>query len=342
MFVLAIFAVGIVTLIALTTVMVSGTAKKAENNAEAQSYLSKLTQMDVNSIEQAINEGKYSSSDIEPTSSEDSDDDSTTTAQVANNTTESEIITTQAPTTQAPTTQAPTTQAPTTQAPTTQVPTTQAPNVVIPAGFDASNLTCYVPYTVDKAKAQSAADAASSSSQIKQIFSNSVFVGDSIMNGFVAYGYIYDKNDISKVGANLKKHLTEEVIKQIASKKPQYVFIHYGLNEISTSDSSLNSFISTYTDRIQSIKKALPKAKIVIMQLTPVKKDGKDYQARFTRIPAYNERLRKMCVDLDVCYYENSPLFTARPELFAKDGYHFAGSMYKIWSKDLIKEMGIY
>lgn len=201
---------------------------------------------------------------------------------------------------------------------------------------------CYLPYYVDEGKAaETLAQLDNKTLTIKELFSDSLFVGDSIITGFDDYHIVNESNVIAKVGARLDKHL-EENIETIVQYNPEVLFLHYGLNEISMDESELDRFIEVYEKDIKILKERLPYTKIIVMGLTPVLDNALESQERFIKIPDYNERMRSMCIELEVGYQENNRIFADNKDLYGKDGIHFNPELYKLWMREIVEEMGLY
>lgn len=201
---------------------------------------------------------------------------------------------------------------------------------------------CYLPYNVDEGKAaETLAQLDNKTLTIKELFSDSLFVGDSIITGFDDYHIVNESNVIAKVGARLDKHL-EENIETIVQYNPEVLFLHYGLNEISMDESELDRFIEVYEKDIKILKERLPYTKIIVMGLTPVLDNALESQERFIKIPDYNERMRSMCIELEVGYQENNRIFADNKDLYGKDGIHFNPELYKLWMREIVEEMGLY
>lgn len=222
---------------------------------------------------------------------------------------------------------------------TTATPTEPATN---PGGVVGGNDRCYNPYAFDQAKADAASAAVQSGqSSFKELFANTLFVGDSIMTGFDDYRIVNSGNVIAHVGAFLNKHLPENM-DAIVNYNPKVLVLHYGLNEIEVNQSFLETFITNYTSDIKELKQKLPDCKIIVVGLMPVQQSAIDREARFGRVDAYNDRIRQMCVEQGVAYDEDASVFKAHQDLYAADGIHFAKGLYTAWMNEFVKEMGIY
>lgn len=209
-------------------------------------------------------------------------------------------------------------------------------------GFVGSNQKSYNPYGYDKDSAEELAERVESGElSLKELFKNTLFVGDSIMVGFSDYKIANPGNVIAGVGVMMNPHLSNN-IQTIVDYNPEVLFLHYGLNEMGEEEHYLEKFIKDFEKDIKELRERLPYTKIVVVSLWPVKDAAIESQSRLTRVPAYNEAIRKSCIKLGVAYNENSELFASNPDLYQKDGIHCMPTMYFKWINELIKEMGLY
>lgn len=174
----------------------------------------------------------------------------------------------------------------------------------------------------------------------KEIFANSLFVGDSIMTGFDDFKIVNSGNVIAHVGSFLDHYLADNT-PTIINYNPDTLILHFGLNEIGEAEHFLDEFVEVYTKDLQTLKEALPNTKIIVVALMPVKQEAIDREARFGRYGAYNERMKKMCDELGVCFYQNDDLFSSHFDMYSGDGVHFAKKLYLIWMEDFVKKMGL-
>lgn len=208
--------------------------------------------------------------------------------------------------------------------------------------FAYSNNACYVPYGVDIEKHEQVVKQYSEGNiTLKEIFDNSLFVGDSIMTGFHDFQLVSPGNVIANVGCMLNPHLADNM-QYIINYNPEYLILHYGLNEMDVNNERLDAFINRYTNNIKTLKEELPDTKIIVVGLMPVRNDAIEKQPRLARVAAYNERIREMCIELGVGYNEDSELFLSHKDLYVSDGIHVQKKMYLYWMEKFISEMGIY
>lgn len=209
-------------------------------------------------------------------------------------------------------------------------------------GFVGSDQKSYTPYAFDKDEAEKLAERVEDGElSLKELFKNTLFVGDSIMVGFSDYRIANSGNVIASVGAMMNPDLSNN-IQAITDYNPEVLFLHYGLNEMGEEEYFLEKYIEDLEDYLTRLKENLPYTKIVVVSLWPVKDIAVENQSRLARVPAYNEEIRKTCIKFGVAYNENSGLFASHPDWYQKDGIHCVSQMYLTWINELIKEMGLY
>ena len=225
----------------------------------------------------------------------------------------------------------------TTEEQTTSEPT-QAPDeeVIVVSGQSV------IPYTIDKAKvADTMSQIDAGTLTYKSLYANSLFVGDSITSGFDVYSIVNPSNVIASVGANMNTHLTENLT-TIVQYNPEYLFVHYGLNEMNPSEAGADAFVAKYKENLTYLKQNLPYTKIIVLGLSPVGSAAIEKQNRFTWIPTYNDKMRAACQEIGVGFHQNDTFFNERMNLYAKDGIHYQTELYRQWIRLITEEMGIY
>lgn len=197
----------------------------------------------------------------------------------------------------------------------------------------------YVTYTSSQLAQELLIKLEKGETSYKKIFKNTVFAGDSLMEGLKAFEILNKKRLVTQISASLY-HLKENR-KKIVEKKPKVLILHYGLNMLGNDDASLKGFIQMYTKQIKKLKKALPETRIIVSSIFPV--DREIAKAKhFGRIKAYNKALKKMCGDLKVDFLNSTPLFKEIEYSYNGDGIHLTKEFYRDhWLKYVIKEMEI-
>lgn len=215
------------------------------------------------------------------------------------------------------------------------------PPTPTPDSMTGNNQGCYIPYSIDSEKLKATLKKLDDGDiSITKVFENTLFVGDSITAGIGGYGYA--DNCYAEVGASLSRYMDSGMMNAIVSFNPEYLVLHFGLNEISLYDYHLDAFIDNYTDCLIELKSRLPQTKIIVMSLTPVTQTAIDEQERMVRIDDYNVRIKNMCVGLGVGYEDDADRFKANGDCYSRDGIHFSSSLYGEWLRDFIEQMGVY
>lgn len=307
---------------------------KETDTSKGEEYISSMEAQNAQDIEQSLKQTEEQSETNNTTSStENNTSEAETEPQMTEPATSETVETPTEPATQ-PSTE------PVTQPPTE--PVTQPPTEPGTEGFHSNNAVCYVPYFVDTNKAAAAVVQLDNGTlSVKELFSNSLFVGDSITSGFSDYKIVNSNNVIASVGARMAVHLPEN-LETIVQYNPDILILHYGLNEMGTEQHHLDTFINKYRECLTALKSRLPYTRIIVLGLTPVLDNAIQAQGRFVRIPAYNAAMRQMCVEVGVGYEENAPLFNAHQDMYGKDGIHIKSAMYKLWIRQIVEEMGLY
>lgn len=169
------------------------------------------------------------------------------------------------------------------------------------------------------------------SRSLKEIFTSTVVMGDSITQGFTDYDVLNASSVVSQIGVELT-----QLDKQVAKMKelnPQVVFLSYGMNDIIATQGNTDTFISEYKALIRKIQKELPDTKIFINSIFPVQQQAVDSQPLFAGLDSYNQALQEMCDDEQLAFVDNSSLVSE--QYYESDGVHFQAGFYPIWGKHM-------
>lgn len=199
---------------------------------------------------------------------------------------------------------------------------------------------------------ETTAAASMSSSEYKEHFSDSLFIGDSITVGFSAYGYIGENNVAAKVGLNPSSALTKEIempdgsVKTVSARaaelQPKNVYIMLGSNGIQWL--SNDSMLTSVSELSAEIKSADPDCSVYLLSIPPVTEvyNNENEGDIMSRINDYNAELKKIAsqkgcgyIDITTPLQDSSGYFM--PELAEKDGIHFKGRCYTLVLDEIIK-----
>lgn len=165
----------------------------------------------------------------------------------------------------------------------------------------------------------------------KTFFSNSVFFGDSLTEGFSAYEVLNASNVVGIIGLSLMQSHTK--IDKIINKNPKNIFIMLGTNDIE-GNISKDVFINTYIKLIHKLKQNLPDSNIYVQSVFPVKNkvERKMPHLSNSRITEYNDAVKNMTQLEKVTYVNLIPLLkSSDKDFFEPDGIHVKYSFYSVW-----------
>ena len=329
-------AILILSVPALTAIILLLTGVRTNNvdTGNGESYMAALDRVNVNDIEQEIrNQHTLAVDETEETTESKTEETTETPTEIPTETPTE--IPTESPTEI-------TTEVPTEPPviPSNPVQPVIPVSLISEAGYAYSAIGSYNPYTFDEAKAQATAAAlANGSLDYREVFATSVFVGDSVMDGFDVYMHM--PHTYTEVGASLAKHLPS-VIDKVISNYPDYIFIRYGINEMDVTDEAATNFANIFKGYIKKLQANLPNTRIFVLGLTPVGPTALNKSQRFGNVAVYNAKIKTFCMELGVGFYENSYLFLEHTYLYSKDGIHINHELYKIWLRDMVTRLGIY
>lgn len=175
-------------------------------------------------------------------------------------------------------------------------------------------------------------------------FDESVFLGDSLTEGLGIYGYVNTSNVVANRGLNIEN--ATKRVKKIVKKKPSYVFIMLGINDLNNSAYSMDDIEDNYCKLIEKLHGKLPETKIYVQSLLPVtakfEKDNKALSNR--RINKLNKRLKKISESYDYTVYVDihSRYVNKKgclPAKISSDGYHLTIEAYQKWMDYVKNEM---
>ena len=169
---------------------------------------------------------------------------------------------------------------------------------------------------------------------VKLEFENSVFIGDSITEGF-AVNEILPKEWVI-AGAGATAGFTYDDLGALVAKKPDKVFIMLGSDDLLMPvDDPKELFRNDLTKLVNKIKEELPGCKIYLQSITPVTQEALKQEPRYERMGEYNELLQELAGKLSVNYVDIGAVVKENPALFAEDGVHFQKEFYQLWLKKL-------
>ncbi len=165
----------------------------------------------------------------------------------------------------------------------------------------------------------------------KTFFAKSVFVGDSITEGFSYCDYMNESNIVAEKGMTVAK--AKKRVNDIVKPKPENIFIMFGMNDVLYGMSS-EKFAGSYLELIKMIKSKLPEANIYIESILPVeaKVEQKKPALNNRNIDNFNRSLIDMAKKENINYLNVASVATKSSEsLHEGDGIHYKFKFYDLW-----------
>lgn len=181
--------------------------------------------------------------------------------------------------------------------------------------------------------------------------SKSLFIGNSITEGFYRWGDVKDATFYSMEGLNVNSYFNTDKFKlnnesitpdeAVAKAKGfETIFLMFGINELGWR--SKEAFISRYVDVLRSIQEKQPDAKIYVQSIIYVteKKSKADKLINNENIRKLNQKIEKMAKENGVGYIDlNAGLCDGKnylPSEASTDGIHLGPKYCKKWRDYLI------
>lgn len=183
---------------------------------------------------------------------------------------------------------------------------------------------------VEKLKDGKKVDNSNKARNYKEMFKDSLFLGDSITDSLSFYEFIGESNVIAKFGLTCKG--AKDMVDKIAAKNPSNIFIMFGMNDILTGEDS-KQFANSYVELIDSIKERLPDATIYVQSILPVDLKVKNKKPLLTNenINEFNQSLMDMAEDEGIEYLSIREILEQNDDLLEPDGIHVKYKFYKLW-----------
>ncbi|HAS78719.1 MAG TPA: hypothetical protein DCS38_03210 [Ruminococcus sp.] len=185
-----------------------------------------------------------------------------------------------------------------------------------------------------------------SSAKDSSYLDSCAFVGDSIMEGFSAYGFLPENQVFASVGLNPYQLNTNAIqtyygsvtaLSAVLYAKPENLYIMMGMNGVAWDiNNDMTSEIGTFID---NVKASLPSVNIYLMSVTPVsaereaKASAADGKILNSQIDDFNSSLLSLANEKNIYYLDvNSYLKGSNgclPSDVTSDGIHISKAVYE-------------
>lgn len=175
--------------------------------------------------------------------------------------------------------------------------------------------------------------------RIRQSMNNSIIIGDSITEGFKAYGFLDDNVVFSKIGASLTT--VDDLFESATEAKPECLFLAFGMNDIGNLRASTEEFEKIYTKKINGFMKSSPKSKVVLLTIVPPSDNAISEKPILKNYDKYNKVILKIANAKKLQVVDTVKILRDHPDLHEPDGIHVGASFYPIVLNQMIVKAGL-
>lgn len=179
---------------------------------------------------------------------------------------------------------------------------------------------------------------------IWSMFRDYVILGDSRAVGFWAFDFLPSDYCLTGGGdtiRNIAEHMDE-----IIALNPKYIFLCYGLNDVSIGYwSEPEDYVEEIMQIIADLRERLPEATIVVSSILPAQDPAFELSSKWRRIPEFSAAVGKACEEAGVIFVDNDAISAEHADWWQPDGIHVRQEFYPYWAQNLIValiEGGVY
>ena len=167
------------------------------------------------------------------------------------------------------------------------------------------------------------------------LFQDYALLGDSRAIGFY-YSEFLEESRVLADGGNTIRAIPDR-IEQLQQINPSYVFLCYGLNDVSIGYwDTAESYAAEYMEKVAMIQEALPNATVVVSSILPAKDPAFDTSSRWRWIPDWNVVLEQVCKENGVLFANCNWVYDQQNYYWTGDGIHLRPYVYPYWGGQLI------
>ncbi|SHK22184.1 GDSL-type esterase/lipase family protein [Hespellia stercorisuis] len=162
----------------------------------------------------------------------------------------------------------------------------------------------------------------------KEIFANSVVMGDSITQGFADYDILDTSSVIADRGVELDE--LGSALETVEALSPQVIFLAYGMNDVIGTNGDSALFKEQYSAVLDELSEKLPNTRVFVNSIFPVQQVEIDNQPLYKNLDKYNKVLKELCDERQISFIDNTEIATS--DYYEDDGVHLKADFYPIWA----------
>lgn len=172
-------------------------------------------------------------------------------------------------------------------------------------------------------------------------FQNYVILGDSRAVGFYYFDFLDPSRVLADGGDTIRR--IEEHMDEIVALQPRYIYLCYGLNDISIGFwDTPQEYREEYMGIVATLKERLPEATVVISSTLPARDPAFEMSTAWYNIPEFNAELAAACQEEAIPFADNAAIAEAHGDLWDEDGIHLRPDFYPYWGKNLLEAVWNY
>lgn len=169
-------------------------------------------------------------------------------------------------------------------------------------------------------------------------FNDYAIFGDSRTVGLSFHEFLDSQRVMAEGGLTIRD--IPNYIEQMKVLNPSTLILCTGLNDVSIGYwPTPEEYIAEYEEVMKSLSKELPDTHVYINSIFPAKEPAFDKESSWTRIPEYNEAIKKWCEEKDYSYIDNTSVYEEHGDLYDTDGIHFRKEFYQYWAINILAEV---
>ena len=170
---------------------------------------------------------------------------------------------------------------------------------------------------------------------IWSLFHDYVILGDSRAVGFWYFDFLPEENCLTGGGDTIKN--IEMNLDGIISRNPRYIFLCYGLNDVSIGYwNTPEEYVEEMMADIAMLQEKLPDATVVVSSILPARDPAFDLSSKWRNIPQFSAAVGEACRKAGVIFVDNDAISEEHADWWQPDGIHVRQEFYPCWARNLI------
>lgn len=216
-------------------------------------------------------------------------------------------------------------------------PTTQLPVSVQPSGSqtDPDETDPDAPSNLTAEQAALIAQIRNEEVDIWSMFHDYVILGDSRAVGFWYFDFLPEENCLTGGGDTIKN--VEMNMDSILALNPKYIFLCYGLNDVSIGYwDTPEEYVTEMMQVIADLNERLPEATVIVSSILPARDPAFELSSKWYNIPDFSAAVGEACREAGVIFVDNDAICEQYASWWQPDGIHVRPEFYPYWAQNLI------